>query len=355
MAWGEASRVASRIELYQASRCISAFLPGRLAMGATETLWREEASPPRKPRVWALKKWLCWADTLAPSLLLMRRLVWSAAASHSSARRAASSLVMGQGGNRARSRWLAGGAVSASSGRAGIRASGGEGGDGVGGLHGLLYGPGGKVRGAGLAAPVGHVDRHAQRFVAVALDVFQFTFAHADRQAATLGGFGCGIGGAELFGMGQGAVYQLFKKWAAVTEAAVGAMLGAMRWRSGRRAGGVVGGWVHGGRYDTCRCAAPFLRPFPCAPGVRFLRVFLRAVPPFSLPPSDVTQTPKRLFRQGPVRCRRQRAGRSVQGRTQRPARRQPHRSEARKRWPASAGQGVAGPARRFVRCVGFG
>src|SRR6218665_2880881 len=341
MAWGEASRVASRIELYQASRCISAFLPGRLAMGATENRWREEAYPPRKPRVWALKKWLCWADTLAPSLLLMRRLVWSAAASHSSARRAASSLVMGQGWNRARSRWLAGGAISASSGRPGLRASagergvmglvgqggyrvfGGEAGDVEGGLHGLLYGPGGKVRGAGLAAPVGHVDRHAQRFVAVALDVFQFTFAHADRQAATRGGFGCGIGGAELFGMGQGAVYQLFKKWAAVTEAAVGAMLGAMRWRSGRRAGGVV----HGGRYDTCRCAAPFLRPFPCVPGVRFLRVFLRAVPPFSLPPSDVTQTPKRLFRQGPVRCRRQRAGRSVQGRTQRPARRQPHRS----------------------------
>src|SRR6218665_2185271 len=150
MAWGEASRAASRIELYQASRCISAFLPGGLAMGATETRWGEEAWPPRKPRVWALKKWLCWADTLAPSLLLMRRLVWSAAASHSSARRAASSLVMGPGGD-------------------GVL--GGEGGDVVGGLHGLLYGPGGKVRGAGLAAPVGHVDRHAQRFVAVALDV----------------------------------------------------------------------------------------------------------------------------------------------------------------------------------------
>src|SRR6218665_3500843 len=110
----------------------------------------------------------------------MRRLVWSAAASHSSARRAASSLVMGQGWNRARSRWLAGGAISASSGRAGIGASAGEGavwvgggggdmgfvgqaghrvlcgeaGDVVGALHGLLYGPGGKFRGAGLAAPV---------------------------------------------------------------------------------------------------------------------------------------------------------------------------------------------------------
>jgi hypothetical protein len=23
------------------------------------------------PRVWALKKWLCWADTPAPSLLVM--------------------------------------------------------------------------------------------------------------------------------------------------------------------------------------------------------------------------------------------------------------------------------------------
>jgi hypothetical protein len=31
------------MELYQASRCISACLPGSAAMGATATLWRELA------------------------------------------------------------------------------------------------------------------------------------------------------------------------------------------------------------------------------------------------------------------------------------------------------------------------
>ena len=79
------------------------------------------------------------------------------------------------------------------------------------------------------------VDRHAQRLIAVAFDIFQCPLAHRHAQATALGGFGTGIGGAQFFGMGQRCVHQVFKKGAAVTEAALGTRVR----------------FVHSGSYDT--------------------------------------------------------------------------------------------------------
>ena len=59
-------------------------------------------------------------------------------------------------------------------------------GDVVGCPYGLLDGRFGKVGGAGVAAPLAQVHRHTQRFVAVALHVFQLTIAHRHAQATTL-------------------------------------------------------------------------------------------------------------------------------------------------------------------------
>ena len=120
-ACGLASSDASRMELYQASRCM---LSPRPAIGDTDILCRELAYPPRNPRVCALKKCDCWAETPAPSLLVMRRLTFSAAASHSMASCAACSLVTAQGWNRSRSRWVsASGAMSSASGRPAVGSS----------------------------------------------------------------------------------------------------------------------------------------------------------------------------------------------------------------------------------------
>ena len=107
-------------------------------------------------------------------------------------------------------------------GQTGYRVFCGEAGDVVGRLYRALDGRLRKVGRAGVAAAVAHIHRHAQRFVAVALHVLQFALSHRDGQTAALGGFGAGIGGAELFGMRQGAVDEVFKKLAAVAETAVG-------------------------------------------------------------------------------------------------------------------------------------
>ena len=107
-------------------------------------------------------------------------------------------------------------------GQARHRVFGGEAGDVISSLHGALDGGLRKVRRAGVATAVPHVDRHAQRLVAVALHVFQLALAHRHREATALGGFGARISGAQLFGVRQGAVDQMFKKLAAVAETAVG-------------------------------------------------------------------------------------------------------------------------------------
>ena len=90
------------------------------------------------------------------------------------------------------------------------------------GLNGSLNRRFGKIRCAGVATSVAHIDRHAQGFVAVALHVFQLTLAHADRQAAAFRGFGTRVGGTEFFGMVQGRVHQLFKVVTRVAEAVMG-------------------------------------------------------------------------------------------------------------------------------------
>jgi hypothetical protein len=99
---------------------------------------------------------------------------------------------------------------------------GGEAGNVIGRLHGALNRRLGKVRRAGIATAVVHVHRHAQRLVAVAFHVFQLTFAHTDRQAATFRRLGTRVGGTQLFGVVQGDVDQLFKMVTRVAEAVVG-------------------------------------------------------------------------------------------------------------------------------------
>jgi hypothetical protein len=81
----------------------------------------------------------------------------------------------------------------------------------------------GEVGRARIAAPVPDVDRDAERLVAVALDVFELALAHRDAQAAAFGRLGTGVGRAELFGMRQSCVDQVFKERAGVGEAGVGA------------------------------------------------------------------------------------------------------------------------------------
>ena len=115
----------------------------------------------------------------------------------------------------------------------GKRVFGGETGNVKRGLHRLLDGGQGKVGGAGIATALTQVHRDAERFVAVALYVFQLTLAHRHAQAAALGGVRSGIGGAQFFGMGDGRVHQAFKKRAAVTEA-IGRDIGSF---GGRRRG----------------------------------------------------------------------------------------------------------------------
>lgn len=55
----------------------------------------------------------------------------------------------------------------------------------------------------------------------VALHSFELALAHVHRQAAALGGFGTGIGGTHFFGVGQGAIDEVFEERAAVAETAV--------------------------------------------------------------------------------------------------------------------------------------
>ncbi len=82
----------------------------------------------------------------------------------------------------------------------------------VSGLHGALNRLRRKVRRAGIAPAVAQVNGYAQRFVAVALHIFQLALAHRNRQAAAFGRFGAGVAGTQLFGVGNGRINQFFKK-----------------------------------------------------------------------------------------------------------------------------------------------
>ena len=125
------------------------------------------------------------------------------------------------------------------------RVLGGKTGDVKRRLNRLLDGCRRKVRGAGITPALADVNRDTKRLVAVALDVFELALAHRDAQATALRGFSCGICGAYFLGMRKRAVDQIFKEWAAVTEAAAGA---------GRSFCGVR--VLHIGGYDTWLCHA---------------------------------------------------------------------------------------------------
>ena len=123
-------------------------------------------------------------------------------------------------------------------GQAGSLVFGGEAGDVVSGLHRLRNRRFGKIAGGRVAALFANIHRDAQRLVAVTLDRFEFALAHAHRQAAAFGGFGGGVGRAQLFGVAQRGIDQVFKKVAVVAEtgfrlAGFGAGSGAGR--TGRR------------------------------------------------------------------------------------------------------------------------
>ena len=95
-------------------------------------------------------------------------------------------------------------------------------------LHSSLYRCFGKVRGAGAAAPVADINRHTQRFVAVAFDVFQIAFSNGNAQSVALRGFGSGVSCTYFFGMRERAVDQRLKLGTAVAETRKGFVRGGM-------------------------------------------------------------------------------------------------------------------------------
>ena len=241
----------------------------------------------------------------------MRRSVASAAASHSSAilRR----LLAGQcPGVEQVQIGLRGGDVFGV-GQTRHRVFGGEARDVVGGLHRLLNGSTGKIGGAGVATPLAHIHRDAQRLVAVALDVFQFSLAHRNAQATALGGLGPRVGGAELFGVCQCRIDQPLEKRTGVGKAGFG------RWNA-------WGGGLHIGGYDTWRCTCERL-PHPIT--------------------LYVPQTQKRLLRPWRVCCRRQRTRSGAQTRAQRHRRIVQNRTQGPEHRAATPGHSLAGPAHR--------
>ena len=123
-------------------------------------------------------------------------------------------------------------------GQAGSLVFGGETGDVVSGLHRLRNRCFGKIAGGRVAALFTDINGDAQRLVAVALDRFQLALAHADRQAAAFGRFGGGVGRAQLFGVAQRGIDQVFKKVAVVAETGFGLAgfgAGSGAGRTGRR------------------------------------------------------------------------------------------------------------------------
>ena len=99
---------------------------------------------------------------------------------------------------------------------------GGETGNVESSLHGLLDGRFREIAGGSVAAFLAHIHRHTQRFVAVAFHIFELTLAHTHAQAAAFRGFGRRIAGADVGGVFQGRVDQIFKEVAVVAEARLG-------------------------------------------------------------------------------------------------------------------------------------
>ena len=101
-------------------------------------------------------------------------------------------------------------------GQAGGRVLGGEAGDVKRRTHGLLQRGLGEITGAGIAPALAGIDRDADCFVAVALDVFQLALAHRDRQAGALAHLGRSIGGTQGLGDGQRVVDDLLELLAVI-------------------------------------------------------------------------------------------------------------------------------------------
>ena len=85
-------------------------------------------------------------------------------------------------------------------GQAGGRIFGGEAGDVVRGAHRLLERGAREVGRARVAAPLADVDGHADRLVAVALDVLGLALAHRDRQPDAFRDLGGRVARAERLG-----------------------------------------------------------------------------------------------------------------------------------------------------------
>jgi hypothetical protein len=213
-------------------------------------------------------------------------------------------------------------------GQAGHRVLGGEAGDVVGGLHRLADRVGGEVGGGGVAALLSQVDGHAERLVAVALHVLQLALAHRHAQARALGHLGRRIDRAQLPGVAERQVHQVFELAPRVLETRQrgspigrggGAGNGCGDWGRG------IGSFFHVDGYDTCR--SPFCSlTHPLSRNARGTAVLASADPPFVKPRADrswrplrgeaaggagdsyqhVPQTHQRLFRPWPVRRRRQ-------------------------------------------------
>ena len=102
----------------------------------------------------------------------------------------------------------------------------GETGDVKRGLHRAFNGSFGEIRGARVAATVADINRDAQRFIAVAFNVFEFAFANRHAQTTALRSLGGGIGGAKPFSVVQCAVNLGFELDAAVAESGQGFVVG---------------------------------------------------------------------------------------------------------------------------------
>ena len=97
----------------------------------------------------------------------------------------------------------------------------GEAGDIKRGAHSLLQRSARKIGRAGVAPALSRIDRDAQRFVAIALNVFHGPQTRRDRQTYAFRGFSRSVGRAEFAGKGQRIVHELREPVGRVGKAAV--------------------------------------------------------------------------------------------------------------------------------------
>mmetsp|Transcript_39161 Transcript_39161/g.91872 ORF Transcript_39161/g.91872 Transcript_39161/m.91872 type:complete len:297 (+) Transcript_39161:1012-1902(+) len=106
--------------------------------------------------------------------------------------------------------------------QAGELVLGGEACDVIGSTHRVADGLGRKVGRAGIAAALAEVDGHAERLVAIALDVLELAQPRGDRQPAAFRHLGTGIAGAQSFRLGKRVFDPLLELFGAVGETVLG-------------------------------------------------------------------------------------------------------------------------------------